>query len=245
MAGFRSHAWDSSCGACAKKLRGCDGPRLAGAHHRPACGHLASHRGQRDPLIQSLRPARFALGLALSGLLFVLSLLVYALSLWLVITLLFGVNEQPGRVIVIVFLGSAPLLLGFLNMAATLGPYAGWALRFLGWLIVLVGVHLGFGFTIWQAFLCTTLARLLVELLGIALSQPLDRISVWLWRAATGASIGMSVRGRRSRRTGELQRSTILGLSTALSAQLFGDGAPAASDSAEGQAERPVPTRHS
>jgi len=186
-----------------------------------------------------VRPARFAVGLALSGLLFVLSLLVQALSLWLVITLLFGVSEQPGPVIVIVFLGSAPLLLGFLNMAATLGPYAGWALRFLNWLIVLAGVHLGFGFTIWQAFLCTALARLLVELLSVAFGQPLDRISAWLWRAATGASIGMSVRGQRALRTGELQRSTILQLSNSLSTQLFGDGAPAASASAEGQSERP------
>ena len=189
-------------------------------------------------LFNRVRPARFALGLALSGLLFVLSLLVQALSLWLVITLLFGVNEQPGRVIVIVFLGSAPLLLGFLNMAATLGPYAGWALRFLGWLIVMAGVHLGFGFTIWQAFLCTALARLLVELPNVAFGQPLDRISAWLWRAATGASIGMSVRGQRALRTGELQRSTILQISNSLSAQLFGDGAPAASAGTEGQAER-------
>jgi hypothetical protein len=186
-----------------------------------------------------MRPARFALGLALSGLLFVLSLLAQALSLWLVITLLFGVNEPLSRVIVIVCLGSAPLLLGFLNMAATLGPYAGWALRFLGWLIVLAGVHLGFGFTIWQAFLCVALARLLVELLSVAFGQPLDRISAWLWRAATGASIGMSVRGQRALRTGELHRSTILQLSTALSTQLFGDGAPGASAGAEGQAERP------
>ena len=186
-----------------------------------------------------VRPARFAVGLALSGLLFVLSLLVQALSLWLVIALLFGVDEPLSRVIVIVCLGSAPLLLGFLNMAATLGPCAGWALRFLGWLIVLVGVHLGFRFTIWQAFLCTALARLLVELLSVALGQPLDRISAWLWRAATRASIGMSVRGQRALRTGELQRSTILQLSNTLSAQLFGDEVPVASAGAEGQAERP------
>lgn len=189
-------------------------------------------------LFNRVRPVRFALGLALSSLLFVLGLLVQTLSLWLVIALLFGVDEQPGRVVVIVFLGSTPLLLGFLNMAATLGPYAGWTLRFLGWLIVLVGVHLGLGFTIWQAFLCTTFARLLVELLNIAFGQPLDRISPWLWRAATGASLGMSVRGQRSLRTGDLQRSTILGLSTALSAQLFGDEAPAASSSVDQQAER-------
>ncbi len=49
------------------------------------------------------------LGLALSSLLFVLGLLVQALSLWLVIALLFGVNEQPSRVIVIVFPSSALL----------------------------------------------------------------------------------------------------------------------------------------
>jgi hypothetical protein len=190
-------------------------------------------------LFNRVRPARYAVGLALSGLLFVLSLLVQALSLWLVIALLFGVNELPSRVIVIVFLGSTPLLLGFLNMAATLGPYAGWVLRFLGWLIVMAGVHLGFGFTIWQAFLCTTLARVLVELLSVAFGQPLDWISAWLWRAATGASIGMSVRGQRALRTGEFQRSTILQLSCSLSAQLFGDGTPAASAGAEGEAKHP------
>jgi hypothetical protein len=189
-------------------------------------------------LFNRVRPARFALGLALSSLLFVLGLLVQALSLWLVIALLFGVDEQLSRVTMIVFLGSTPLLLGFVNMAATLGPYAGWVLRFLGWLIVLVGVHLGLGYTIWQAFLCTALARLLVELLSVAFGQPLDRISAWLWQATTGASVGMSVRGQRSLRTGEFQRSTILQFSTALSAQLFGDGAPAVSVGAEDWAER-------
>ena len=187
-----------------------------------------------------VHPARFALGLALSGALFLLNLLAQAFSLWLVIALLFGVNEQLSRAIMIVFLGSAPLLLGFLNMAATLGPYAGWALRFLSWLIVMAGVHLAFGFTIWQAFLSTALARLLVEVLSIAFGQPLDRISAWMWRAVTGATIGMSVRGQRTLRTGELQRSMILQLSTSLSAQLFGDGASRASVGAEGQAGTPV-----
>jgi hypothetical protein len=78
---------------------------------------------------------------------------------------------------------------------------------------------------------------LLVELLSVAFGQPLDRISAWLWRTATGASIGMSVRGQRSLRTGEIQRSTILSFSTALSAQLFGDEAPAVSSSADRQTE--------
>ena len=192
-----------------------------------------------------VRPARFALGLALSGALFVLSLLIQAFSLWLVIALLFGVNEQLGPVIVIVCLGSAPLLLSFLTMAATLGPYAGWFLRCLGWLIVMTGVHFGLGFTIWQAFLCMALARLLVELLSVAFGQPLDRSSAWMWRAVTGASIGMSVHGQRTLRTGELQRSMILQLSTALSAQLFGAEAPVASAGAEGQAERRKPACHS
>jgi hypothetical protein len=192
-----------------------------------------------------VRPARFALGLTLSGLLFVLGLLVRALSLWLGVALLFGVNEQLGRVILIVFVGCVPLLLGFLSMAATFGLYVGWFLRFLGWLIVMAGVHFGLGFTTWQAFLCTTLARLLVELLSVAFRQPLDWISAWVWRVTTGANIGMSVRGQRALRTGLLQRSTILGLSNSLSAQLFGDGTPAASAGADGQGERRLPRRHS
>jgi hypothetical protein len=173
-----------------------------------------------------VQPPRFAVALVLNGLLYLLSLLIQAISLWAVIALLFGMNEPLSRVMVIVCLGSVPLLFGFLTMAATLGPYVGWVLRFLGWLIVVVAVHDGFGFTIWQAFLCTSLTRLLVEVLSVVFGRPLDWLSTWIWRLAIGARIEMSLHGQRALQSGELQRTTVLQLSNSLSAQLFDERLP-------------------
>src|SRR5512136_1302112 len=97
-----------------------------------------------------VRPSRFVAGLALNGILFALSLAVEGLTIWLVARYLFGAQQPLGLAILIVFLGSAPLVFGFFIMAATLGPPVGRLLRIWSWLIVVLAVRDGFQLALWE-----------------------------------------------------------------------------------------------
>src|SRR5512136_1547969 len=77
-----------------------------------------------------VRPSRFVAGLALNGVLFALSLAIEGITIWLVAKYLFGARQSLGLAVLVAFVGRAPLVFGFLSMAATLGPYVGWLLHF-------------------------------------------------------------------------------------------------------------------
>lgn len=167
-----------------------------------------------------VRPPRFVAGLILGGILHTLGLVVYAVAVWLVSMLLFSARQPLDLAVAIFWLGSAPLIFGFLGMAGTLGDYPRWFLQGWSWLIVLVAVRTGFGLALWQAFVCVVLGWLLVKLLSVAVDEPLGALIDRLWRAVTGGSLGMSLRAQRELRSGQLERETVMRLSRSVGEQL-------------------------
>jgi hypothetical protein len=164
-----------------------------------------------------VRPARFAAGLALNGVLLALSLAVEGVTIWLVARYLFGAQQPLGLAVAIAFLGSAPLVFGFFNMAATLGPYVSRLLRVWSWLIVVVAVRDGFHLALWQALVCVVLAQALIWGINLAFRRPLGAINEGVWKAVTQASLAMSPEAQQRLRSGEMQREMVLQLSRPLS----------------------------
>lgn len=171
--------------------------------------------------VNRVRPARFIAALVLNGLLFALSLAAEGAVIWSAARFIFGADEPIGMGILVAFLGSAPLVFGFLIMAATLGPLVGRLLRIWSWLITLLAVRDGFGLALWQALACIVLAFLVVWLINIPLGHILGLVNEALWRLVTRAPIGLSPLAQRKLRTGETQREIVLTLSDRLKDELM------------------------
>jgi hypothetical protein len=169
-----------------------------------------------------VRPRRFVAGLILNGILYALGLIVYAAAVWLVATLLFRARQPLELVVAIFWIGSAPLVFGFLGMAGTLGDYPRWFLQGWSWLIVLVAVRVGFHLALWQAVACIVLSWLLVKQLKVVLEEPLGAVIDRLWRLVAGGNLGMSLRTQRELRSGQIERETVMRLSRSVGEQLAG-----------------------
>ena len=169
--------------------------------------------------VNGVRPARFAAGLALNGVLFALNLAVEGISIWLVARRLFGASQPLEMAVLIVFLGSAPLVFGFFSMAATLGPYVSRVLRVWSWLIVVIALRDGFNLPLWPALVCVVLAQTLIWGVNLAFRRPLGAINNGIWRAVTQASLAMSPAAQQKLRSGEMEREMVLRL-----AQPLGEG---------------------
>jgi hypothetical protein len=163
-----------------------------------------------------VRPTRFAAGLALNGALFALSLAVEGVTIWLVARYAFGAQQPLAMAVLIVFLGSAPLVFGFFSMAATLGPYVSRLLRVWSWLIVVVAVRDGFGLALGEALVCVVLAQTIIWAINLAFRRPLGAINEGVWKAVTQASLAMSPAAQQKLRNGEMEREMVLQLSRPL-----------------------------
>jgi hypothetical protein len=169
--------------------------------------------------VNRVRPTRFAAGLALNGVLFAVSLAVEGGTIWLVARYGFGARQPLGMAVLIVFLGSAPLVFGFFSMAATLGPYVSRLLRVWSWLIVVLAVRDGFRLALWEALACVLLAQALIWGMTLAFRRPLGAINEGVWKAVTQASLAMSPAAQQKLRSGEMEREMVLRLSRPLGEQ--------------------------
>lgn len=123
-----------------------------------------------------ITPLRFLISLAISVVLFVLSYLVWVLSLWLVADLVFDRRVALWLAGAAVGLSYIPLMLSFLGLM----PYFGAAiLRLLNvWAAVaLVNIlRFSFEFTWWEAVLCAGIGLGFIFVLRLTIGRPV----VWL-----------------------------------------------------------------
>lgn len=131
-------------------------------------------------------PKRFALSLLGSAVMMTISMTFWAISSWLIVTLLAGSAHSVRDFVIVVALGSAPAILGFWVLVPYLGNILAWLLRVWIFLAILVGMGAVMGLTFWQALLSCGLGWMLLELLA---RLPLFAPELWrarLWRSTTG-----------------------------------------------------------
>lgn len=137
-------------------------------------------------LINRISPARFLVNLLLSALIYSLSALLWATTLWSVAQTLFGATVPLSWALVAVSIAYLPLLL----MALSLLPYIGTlidALLHLSSLLISVAViSRVFQLGLWEALACNIVGWLALELLRAPLSEPLAAARRRLWALSTG-----------------------------------------------------------
>lgn len=132
-------------------------------------------------------PGRFALSLAIHGLLFAAGLLLTGAIVWLTGSLLFERRPELLEMLTLTALSYAPLAFGFLILI----PYFGTAIEKLLYLwsalLLIVVVRFGFGASFAEALLCVGLAYLLRAGFNATLGRPLIAIRSRVLRRVIGS----------------------------------------------------------
>lgn len=143
--------------------------------------------------VNRVRPARFVVSLLVNGLVFTISLSVWAVAIWLTGKLLFP-NSIPLRTVArMVGLGAAPYIFGFLVLIPYLGSFIGKVLDVWSFLVVLAGITYLANGTLWPALVCTGVGWLLVTVMSLTIGRPIVALRNRLFKRVAGTSLDASV----------------------------------------------------
>lgn len=143
--------------------------------------------------VNRVRPGRFLVSLLTNGLVFTISLLIWACFIWLTGRLLFP-NAVPLRTVMrLVALGAAPYLFGFLVLIPYLGAFIGRVLAVWSFLVVLAGMAYLAGGAFWPALVCTGLGWLLITAMSLTIGRPIVALRNRLFKAVAGTDLDASV----------------------------------------------------
>ncbi len=143
--------------------------------------------------LNKVRPRRFILSLLVGGILFIVSALIWAGSIWLVAGVVFDVYEPFPTVFRTVSLGYAPVVFGFLVLLPFLGEPIARVLYVWTLLAIMTGIIVTFQFTFWQALVCAILGWVILEGLTHFVDKPLQALDTWFWRMTTGTSTRLTI----------------------------------------------------
>lgn len=142
--------------------------------------------------VNRVRRGRFFFSLALNGVMYIVSYLVWGAIIALIGTLLF--NEPPpfGSVIRMVGLSTAPLIFGFFILIPWMGPFIGRVLNIWGFLILVNVVEFGFQVGLIKALICVGLGWLVMLLLNNFIGRPILALRNRVWTRVAGSSLDAS-----------------------------------------------------
>lgn len=127
---------------------------------------------------------RFVLSLILSATLLVLGVFIWATAVWLLAGTLFGAHQSFQAVFIVVALSYAPLIYGFLVLLPYLGNIIYVVLRVWILLVLLMAVQALFGFSLFDAMICSFLGWVILEL--IVRIPAITAVEQWLWKLFSG-----------------------------------------------------------
>ncbi len=143
--------------------------------------------------VNRVRPGRFALSLLLNGIVLTISLLMWALMIWIVGRFLFAEPVLLGQVMRMVGLGAAPYALGIFVLAPYAGTFIGRLLSVWSFLVVLRGIEYLYNLNFWSALLIVGVGWLLLLLLQFTVGRPVVALRNWLWHKVAGSRLDARV----------------------------------------------------
>lgn len=132
-----------------------------------------------------ITPGRFVWSLLIYGVYFICAELLSAMTIWLVAGWVFDADQSFSVALRIIFLASAPLVLGVFILIPHFGALIEWILRVWGVLIAINLVGYTFGLVIWQAVVTAVLAWALLQIVERIFNRPLTVVRDAVWRGAT------------------------------------------------------------
>lgn len=156
---------------------------------------LSEALGQSVVLFASrVKPRRFVASLLLSASLYGFSFLFLSASIWLVGTQVFDREVAFEVILRTVGLGYAPYLFSFFVLTPYFGNPIGLLLGVWSLLAILEAVRATLDLTVAQAFLCSALGWLLLQVVQRTVGRPLIAGVRWLRRRTAGAPLATSRR---------------------------------------------------
>ena len=131
-------------------------------------------------------PRRFWVSVVMSGLMLAFSVLVWAISIWLVIQFIFALDSRLGNIFILVAMSQAPLVLGFLSLIPYFGNFIYQAVRVWSLLALVVAVKAVAGALFWQGIIACLIGWLFVEFIIHMPFLRIKAIDAWLWQVMTG-----------------------------------------------------------
>lgn len=143
--------------------------------------------------VNKVSPGRFLISLLMNGVVFTLSLMVWALAIWLTSKLLFP-NEIPFLTVLrLVGLGAAPYVFGFLVLLPYAGNLIGKVLSVWSFLVVLAGLTTLAAGNFGAALICTVIGWVLITVMSATVGRPIINARNRVWKRLTGADMDVSV----------------------------------------------------
>lgn len=143
--------------------------------------------------VNRVRPARFALSLLMNGVIFSLSLAVWALAIWLTGKLLFPNHIPFLTVLRLVGLGAAPYIFGFLVLLPYAGAFVGRVLSVWSFLVVLAALTTLARGNFGAALVCAAVGWALISVMSATIGRPIIRARNRAWKQLIGTDLDASV----------------------------------------------------
>jgi hypothetical protein len=143
--------------------------------------------------VNRVSPGRFFLSLLLNGLVFTISLIVWAFFIWVIGLLVFPESPRFGLVMRLVGLSAAPYVFGLLVLI----PYLGEGIyRILGiWSMLIAAGATAFSFKVgwWPALAVVGLSWLAIWVMSNTIARPVIALRNKAWQLAAGTSLDADV----------------------------------------------------
>jgi hypothetical protein len=143
--------------------------------------------------VNRVSPGRFLFSLLMNGIVFTLSLVVWAFAIWLTGRLLFP-NQIPFvTVLRLVGLGAAPYVFGFLVLLPYAGNFIGKVLSVWSFLVVLAGLTVLARGNFGAALVCTAVGWLIITVMSATIGRPIINARNKVWKQLVGTDMDASV----------------------------------------------------
>ena len=139
--------------------------------------------------VNRVRRGRFLFSLALNGVMYVISYLVWGVTISLIGRLLFDFDPGAWALVRMVGLSTAPLIFGFFILIPWMGPFIGRLLNVWGFLILVSVVEFGFQVGLVGALITVGLGWLVMMVLNNVVGKPIVALRNKIWRQVAGTTL--------------------------------------------------------
>jgi hypothetical protein len=134
-------------------------------------------------------PRRFVVSTVMSGFILVVSVLFYALTIWLIVSFAMGVQRTYfSTVLILVSLSYAPLVFSFFTLLPYMGNFIYQTVRIWSLLALVAGVAAIAQSQFWVGILACLLGWLFIQFVTHMPIFKIKAIDAWIWRVMTGTS---------------------------------------------------------
>ncbi|MCA9840131.1 MAG: YIP1 family protein [Trueperaceae bacterium] len=139
-----------------------------------------------------VKPRRFVASLILGALIYLSGFLFFSFSIWLVEGFIFGKEESFKNMVKVVGLAYSPYLFNFFILTPYFGSFFSVALSLWSLAAILVGLRAVLALSFWQAFVCSALGWVLLQLVNRTLGRPVHSLTRAGRRLVAGTKLEQS-----------------------------------------------------